>query len=374
MGGHMCFVHVCTTPLSHIPWNRLQCRPTNPMDPLEARVSKGRCWIPDAFSTTYRNIIQFQDVFCFYPEFCMVREQWEWNTLPCLQPIYSAQAHPFPLTQSLTGSKQPPPRGAPIFNEYKSSKPSFSSPNQPHLNTRDFPCLINRLPGALDVTQSAHVNNSGSTGSGGSFSLMFSVSPLPSLSPPLPPATSMSLLNHSCDPNCVIVFEGRQLLLRSVREIQIGEEDADMLAGEEQAWKEIKDLRLITEWEQVLAMCQTLLNNSADRLPDTNIYLLKMLDCAMDACINLRRWEEALLYGNRTLKPYRMYYSSFHPLRAVQMMRVGKLQHTQDMFPQALETLKQAYNIMKVTHGADHSLVQDLMKLKEQCEADMRAQ
>ncbi|EMP37488.1 SET and MYND domain-containing protein 3 [Chelonia mydas] len=47
---------------------------------------------------------------------------------------------------------------------------------------------------------------------------MFSVS----LSPPSHP--SMSLLNHSCDPNCVIVFEGRQLLLRSIREIQIGEE------------------------------------------------------------------------------------------------------------------------------------------------------
>ncbi|CAM5143813.1 unnamed protein product [Natator depressus] len=226
---------------------------------------------------------------------------------------------------------------------------------------------------------------------------------------------SMSLLNHSCDPNCVIVFEGRQLLLRSVREIQIGEEltisyieslmpsserqkhlkrqycfecncllcqtqekDVDMLAGEEKAWKEIKDAvtkvgdpRSQEEWEQVLATCQALLNNNADRLPDTNIYLLKMLDCAMDACINLRRWGEALLYGKRTLKPYRLYYSSFHPLRAVQLMRVGKLQHTQDMFPQALETLKQAYNIMKVTHGADHSLVQDLMKLKEQCEAGM---
>uniref|UniRef100_A0ACB8GB06 SET and MYND domain-containing protein 3 n=1 Tax=Sphaerodactylus townsendi TaxID=933632 RepID=A0ACB8GB06_9SAUR len=35
---------------------------------------------------------------------------------------------------------------------------------------------------------------------------------------------SMSLLNNSCDPNCVIVFEGRQLYLHSVREIQIGEE------------------------------------------------------------------------------------------------------------------------------------------------------
>ncbi|XP_019382259.1 PREDICTED: histone-lysine N-methyltransferase SMYD3 [Gavialis gangeticus] len=229
---------------------------------------------------------------------------------------------------------------------------------------------------------------------------------------------SMSLLNHSCDPNCVIVFEGYQLLLRSVREIQIGEEltisyieslmpsnerqkqlkrqycfecdclqcqtqnkDADMLAGEEQAWKEcrdavtkVKNLKSPEEWEQVLVTCQTLLNNNADCLPDKNIYQLKLLDCAMDACINLGLWEQALHYGNRTLEPYRFYYPGFHPLRAVQMMRVAKLQCSQDMFCQALETLKQAYNIMKVTHGTDHSLVQTLMELKEQCEAGRRAQ
>lgn len=37
----------------------------------------------------------------------------------------------------------------------------------------------------------------------------------------------------------------------------------------------------------------------------------------------------------------RFYYSGFHPLRAVQLMRVAKLLYSQDMFPQALETLKQ---------------------------------
>ncbi|XP_059691312.1 histone-lysine N-methyltransferase SMYD3 isoform X2 [Gavia stellata] len=192
---------------------------------------------------------------------------------------------------------------------------------------------------------------------------------------------SMSLLNHSCDPNCVIVFEGYQLLLRSVREIQIGEEDAEKLAGEEHAWKEVKDAvnevrypKSKEEWEQVLARCQNLLSSNMGRVPDTNIYQLKMLDCAMDACINLESWEEALYYGSRTLGPYRLYYPGFHPLRAVQLMRVGKLQYSQDMFPQALETLKQAYNIMKVTHGTDHSLMQALMEIKEQCEAIMRTQ
>ncbi|KAM7118129.1 histone-lysine N-methyltransferase SMYD3 isoform 1-T1 [Ciconia maguari] len=229
---------------------------------------------------------------------------------------------------------------------------------------------------------------------------------------------SMSLLNHSCDPNCVIIFEGYQLLLRSVREIQIGEEltisyieslmptserqkqlmrqycfecdcllcqnpekDAEKLAGEEHVWKEVKDAvnevrypKSKEEWEQVLARCQNLLSSNMGRLPDTNVYQLKMLDCAMDACINLESWEEALYYGSRTLGPYRLYYPGFHPLRAVQLMRVGKLQYSQDMFPQALETLKQAYNIMKVTHGTDHSLMQALMEIKEQCEAIMRTQ
>ncbi|KGL77171.1 Histone-lysine N-methyltransferase SMYD3, partial [Tinamus guttatus] len=229
---------------------------------------------------------------------------------------------------------------------------------------------------------------------------------------------SMSLLNHSCDPNCVIVFEGYQLLLRSVREIQIGEEltisyieslmptserqkhlmrqycfvcdcllcqnqdtDAEKLAGEEHVWKKVKDAvngvkhpKSGEDWEQVLAKCQNLLSSSEGCLPDTNIYQLKMLDCAMDACINLGSWENALNYGIRTLGPYRLYYPGFHPLRAVQLMRVGKLQYSQDMFPQALETLKQAYTIMKVTHGADHSLMQALMELKEQCEAAMRMQ
>nr|XP_020643580.1 histone-lysine N-methyltransferase SMYD3 isoform X1 [Pogona vitticeps] len=226
---------------------------------------------------------------------------------------------------------------------------------------------------------------------------------------------SMSLLNNSCDPNCVIIFEGPQLHLRSIREIQKGEEltisyvetmmltserqqhlrrqycfecdclmchtkskDADMLAGDEQAWKEAKEVinkmgapKSKEEWEQVLLMCQTFLRNNSSQLPDTNIYQLKVLDLAMDACINLGLLEEALSYGNRTLEPYRFYYSGFHPLRAVQLMRVAKLQYSQEMFSQALETLKQAYDIMKVTHGTEHSLVHDLMMLKEDCEAGL---
>ncbi|XP_039770703.1 histone-lysine N-methyltransferase SMYD3 isoform X4 [Ornithorhynchus anatinus] len=227
---------------------------------------------------------------------------------------------------------------------------------------------------------------------------------------------SMSLLNHSCDPNCVIVFEGTSLFLRAVREIQKGEElticyldvllpsqerqkqlkeqycfacdcircktqdkDVDMLAGEEPFWKEVKDavdtveeLQSQKKWEQVLATCQALINNHKDRIPDRNIYQLKMLDCAMDACINLSLWEDALLYGRRTLDPYRLYYPGFHPIKAIQIMKIGKLQQHQGMFREALETLREAFDLLKVTHGRRHSLTEELLTLLGDCEASLR--
>ncbi|XP_039604734.1 histone-lysine N-methyltransferase SMYD3 isoform X1 [Polypterus senegalus] len=226
---------------------------------------------------------------------------------------------------------------------------------------------------------------------------------------------SMSLLNHDCDPNCLIVFEGKHLFLRAIREIQPSEEltvsyidvlttaqerqmqlknqycflcecrrcktkdkDEDMLAGDEQAWKTVKEsipkveeLQSQKNWEEVLAVCQTVIDNNQDVLPDRNIYLLKMLDCALDACINLACWDKALHYGIRTLQPYGLYYTGFHPLRAIQLMFVGKIQYHQEMFKEAFETLKEAFQIMKVTHGQEHHLIRDLQQLIEECQIEV---
>ncbi|KAM6165751.1 histone-lysine N-methyltransferase SMYD3 isoform 3-T3 [Erethizon dorsatum] len=191
---------------------------------------------------------------------------------------------------------------------------------------------------------------------------------------------SMSLLNHSCDPNCSIVFNGPHLLLRAVRDIEVGEEDADMLTGDEQVWKgvqeslkKIEELKTHWKWEQVLAMCQSIISSNSERLPDINIYQLKVLDCAMDACINLGLLEEALFYGIRTMEPYRIFFPGSHPVRGVQVMKVGKLQLHQGMFPQAMKNLRLAFDIMRVTHGREHSLIEDLILLLEECDANIRA-
>ncbi|OBS72341.1 hypothetical protein A6R68_13080, partial [Neotoma lepida] len=169
----------------------------------------------------------------------------------------------------------------------------------------------------------------------------------------------MSLLNHSCDPNCSIVFNGPHLLLRAVREIEAGEELTicylDMLMTSEERRKQLRDqycfecdcIRCQTQDKSCIDasnassdvtsgrfpkdvfdhLCQdptllrklgslvrsdywplevlAIISSNSERLPDINIYQLKVLDCAMDACINLGMLEEALFYAMRTMEPYR---------------------------------------------------------------------
>lgn len=55
----------------------------------------------------------------------------------------------------------------------------------------------------------------------------------------------------------------------------------------------------------MLKESQALLHRYADAIPDRNIYVLRLLDLATDACISLDDYETALEYGNRALESYK---------------------------------------------------------------------
>ncbi|CAM4648661.1 unnamed protein product [Leuciscus chuanchicus] len=226
---------------------------------------------------------------------------------------------------------------------------------------------------------------------------------------------SMSLLNHDCQPNCVMIFEGKRLTLRAVKVIRPCEEltisytdvlapskerrsrlqeqyhflcqcarcttedkDCDMLSGETTAWTSLRDaiphleqLQSEQYWEELLKESRALLHRCADVVPDRNIYVLRLLDLAMDACISLDHYETALEYGNRALGPYKLYFSDPHPSRAVELLRVGKLQHYLARLKEAHGSFTQAYDIMKVTHGTEHVLTDEVRRKLSECQAEL---
>uniref|UniRef100_A0A3P9IQ01 [histone H3]-lysine(4) N-trimethyltransferase n=1 Tax=Oryzias latipes TaxID=8090 RepID=A0A3P9IQ01_ORYLA len=192
---------------------------------------------------------------------------------------------------------------------------------------------------------------------------------------------SLSLLNHDCRPNCVMVFNGTELQLRAVQDIDPGEEDGVMLSGREAAWHQLKEalprldgLQLESNWLELLESCSNLLTSVGEEVPDENLYKLKITDMALDASVHLGRWEEALSFGLKTLSSYRLYYPDPHPVHGVQLMRVGKLQHHLGCIEDALESFKEAFKILKLTHGEDHPLIVDLMMKMEECRSEIDLQ
>ncbi|KAM9861092.1 histone-lysine N-methyltransferase SMYD3 [Aulostomus maculatus] len=226
---------------------------------------------------------------------------------------------------------------------------------------------------------------------------------------------SLSLLNHDCRPNCVIVFEGTKLHLRAVRDIdpedeltisyietlsltedrrkqlehqyhftchcqQCDSQDTErlLLSGEEATWRLLKEdlprleeLHAQSDWKAVLEGCTRLLSTAGADLPVENLYKLRITDLALDSSIHLGCWNEALQHGERTLPVYRQYYPDPHPVHGVQLMRVAKLQHYLEHISDAFDTFKQAYDIIKLTHGDDHTLTAELLMKLEECRMEM---
>uniref|UniRef100_A0A8C7WM80 [histone H3]-lysine(4) N-trimethyltransferase n=1 Tax=Oryzias sinensis TaxID=183150 RepID=A0A8C7WM80_9TELE len=229
---------------------------------------------------------------------------------------------------------------------------------------------------------------------------------------------SLSLLNHDCRPNCVMVFNGTELQLRAVQDINPGEEvwisyietlsltedrqkqleeqyhftchcqrcsskeqDGVLLSGREAAWRQLKEalprlegLQSESNWLELLENCSNLLTSAGEEVPDENLYKLKITDMALDASVHLGRWEEALSFGLKTLPSYRLYYPDPHPVHGVQLMRVGKLQHHLGCIDDALESFKEAFKILKLTHGEGHPLIVDLMMKMEECRSEIDLQ
>uniref|UniRef100_A0A674N3Y4 [histone H3]-lysine(4) N-trimethyltransferase n=1 Tax=Takifugu rubripes TaxID=31033 RepID=A0A674N3Y4_TAKRU len=203
---------------------------------------------------------------------------------------------------------------------------------------------------------------------------------------------SLSLLNHDCRPNCVMVFEGTKLLLRAVRGLSPGEELTisyiETLSLNEDRQQRLEDQYCFTchcqqlslggfslcpssDWQTLVESCHRLLSTEGKRVPEENLYKLRVTDMALDASIQLGLWTEAVEYGQKTLPVYHLYYPDPHPVHGVQLVRVGKLQHYLAHIEEALDTFKQAYRILKVTHGNDHSITTDLLMKMEECRAEM---
>ncbi|XP_041481801.1 histone-lysine N-methyltransferase SMYD3-like [Lytechinus variegatus] len=217
-----------------------------------------------------------------------------------------------------------------------------------------------------------------------------------------------SMLNHSCNPNCLVVFDGRKLQLRTVKDVKEGEECTisyvdimdpvkerqseleeryhftcncvkcvdeikssepgdgldERVEGLKKSLETIQDAEKSQDWCKVLLLCEPYLKpmDTSQGLPANHHLLVKLRDKAFDACIDTQAWEKAAMVGKLNTEPYRHHYGPYHPSLGIHLLKMGKLLLYLERLQEARKYLTEAENVLEVTHGPQHTLMLTLVQ------------
>lgn len=109
-----------------------------------------------------------------------------------------------------------------------------------------------------------------------------------------------------------------------------------------------------------LDVCKICLKRQANLFHPLNLWHVKTLDMAFESAIDIGKWDEALTYGKQLIPGFKKYNGDLNPLLGLLYMKIGKIQlYQEQMTNDAVNTLKNAANILKITHGDKHSLFKD---------------
>ncbi|XP_072177068.1 histone-lysine N-methyltransferase SMYD3-like [Diadema setosum] len=196
-----------------------------------------------------------------------------------------------------------------------------------------------------------------------------------------------SLLNHSCDPNCVAVFSGITLQVRAIRDLKEGEECTisyvDCLLPRVERHAELLERYHFTcHCPKCEDQDDPEANNSKQSVKELkesfrkveeakrlhhHYLLVKLRDAALDVCIEAQLWKEAASYGLQNVESYRYHYGNHHPSLGVHLVKVGKLLLYLEQIAEAAKYLTQGMAVLEVTHGNKHPLMGTVKDLLGNC-------
>ena len=103
-----------------------------------------------------------------------------------------------------------------------------------------------------------------------------------------------------------------------------------IISKSEEALKQIKILEKRDDHEAILELVKNMLSEQRGFFHKLHYCKISLLDKAMDACICLEMWEQALAYGLQTMDAYKLYYPRNHPSVGIQLFRIGASQQHDD--------------------------------------------
>ncbi|KRZ76420.1 Histone-lysine N-methyltransferase SMYD3 [Trichinella papuae] len=224
---------------------------------------------------------------------------------------------------------------------------------------------------------------------------------------------NLSQLNHSCNPSCVVTFDGPKAYLNTLNsEFEVTTSTIlknltisyvaliDDTAHRRKALHEryyfickcerCSDARLdsiatalvcdngncdgvaiINVAEDYYKRTEELLAKQQKWLHPLNVHRIRTFTFVGHAAYESGCIERTLFVYEELISKYEFYLAKFHPLIAVNFMTVGKLYMLRNMYTTALSFLEKSLNVMKYSHGEKHSLYVHLLSMIEKCQLEI---
>ncbi|XP_004292117.1 PREDICTED: histone-lysine N-methyltransferase ASHR1-like [Fragaria vesca subsp. vesca] len=218
----------------------------------------------------------------------------------------------------------------------------------------------------------------------------------------------ISFMNHSCVPNCILVFEGRTALISYIelvrstvtrqktlkeqylftctcpRCIKVGQcnEDDAYLDGYQCTSNECDGFLLCDSDDNgfICQQCGQFKSKEEIREMESEIKSLqeKALIAEQSACsyysVKRKDWREAVKYCKLAIALYQKIYPGYHPPLELQYYGCGKFEGYLGEAENAVKSLTKAVDIMKITYGTSTPFMKKLFSILEEQRVELEEQ
>ncbi|OMO50096.1 hypothetical protein COLO4_38232 [Corchorus olitorius] len=192
----------------------------------------------------------------------------------------------------------------------------------------------------------------------------------------------VSMINHSCSPNSVLVFEGREAVIRAVQHVQKGKYSCNQCGVARSKKDSAQFLRKLGSIMDKAAMEALSVHKKAEKLLmeaccSSSYSLMKMQNIVLQSFdefldlkflvqepqdyVKLGDMQKALEYCRLTMPTYQRTYTGLHPLLGLRYYTCGKLEWKNGNKEIAVEFLEKAVDILQYTHGTETQFMKELL-------------
>ncbi|XP_032424988.1 histone-lysine N-methyltransferase Smyd1-like [Xiphophorus hellerii] len=147
----------------------------------------------------------------------------------------------------------------------------------------------------------------------------------------------------------------------------------EVSAFSKETLEKVEKARRDGDHSQVLKLCQECLEKQQDVLADTHLYKLKVLSVLAEVLTHHRKFSEAAGYARKMVEGYTKLYHPNSAQLGLALMRSGVTHWHAGQVEVSHKMICEAYRIMMVTHGPNHSITKDLESIRSQTEVELKA-